>query len=140
MVLFAPTGAVLGSWGGRGDEERGLQDSHNGSIQFNGIDYIYLSSLAGSDSHKGFDEAGGKLLRTLSAVRCSIRYSQKLGRWSVRTTKSVPCSVDNLTCATECSRHGTLAMVYMHCLRRERVRSNPRCEVEMTEGVVMQYA
>ena len=48
-------------------------------IQFNGIDYLYLSSLAGEHSHKGVDEARGKLLRTLSVVRCSIRYSQKLG-------------------------------------------------------------
>jgi len=58
VVPFAPTGAVLGSWGRRGDEERGLKDSDNGLIQFNGIDYLYLSSLAGEHSHRGFDEAG----------------------------------------------------------------------------------
>ena len=29
-VSFVPTGAVLGSWGRRGDEERGSQDPGNG--------------------------------------------------------------------------------------------------------------
>jgi hypothetical protein len=48
-------------WGaGEGEEtrKRGLQDSDNGPIQFNGINYLYLSSLAGEHSHRGFDEAG----------------------------------------------------------------------------------
>jgi hypothetical protein len=43
-------------WGvGEGEEtrKRGLQDSDNGPIQFNGINYLYLSSLAGEHSHRG---------------------------------------------------------------------------------------
>lgn len=52
--LYRP-GAVLGRERRRG---KGIADFDNGPIQFNEIDYLYLSSLAGDYSNKGVDEAG----------------------------------------------------------------------------------
>jgi hypothetical protein len=58
VVPFVSTGAVLGSWGRRGDEERGFTGFYQWSIKSNGVGYLYLSSLADEHSHKGTGEAG----------------------------------------------------------------------------------
>ena len=56
MVPFAPTGGRFGE----GEETRKGDCRIMIMAQYNsnGIDYLYLSSLAGDHSHKGVDEAG----------------------------------------------------------------------------------